>query len=117
MESRALPTHRPTAVAFATAAALVFAAPSTASSSHTPFRGGGLNQDNSIRSGERANAATLAASRRFRVGGAVKAPVKVVDVLDQAAIDAVLQWQFVQTLLNGEPVEIEMNVTINFTLH
>ena len=36
--------------------------------------------------------------------------------LDQAAIDAVSQWQFEPTLFNGEPVEVEMNVTINFTL-
>ena len=36
--------------------------------------------------------------------------------LDQAAIDAVLQWQYEPTLLNGEPVEVQMNVTINFTL-
>jgi TonB family protein len=36
--------------------------------------------------------------------------------LDQAAIDAVIQWQFEPTRLKGEPVEVEMNVTINFTL-
>lgn len=36
--------------------------------------------------------------------------------LDQAAIDAVKQWQFEPTLLNGEPVEVEMSVTIQFTL-
>jgi TonB family protein len=36
--------------------------------------------------------------------------------LDQAAIDAVNQWQFEPTLLNGEPVEVEMSVTIQFTL-
>jgi TonB family protein len=36
--------------------------------------------------------------------------------LDQAAIDAVLQWEYEPTLLNGNPVEVEMDVTINFTL-
>jgi TonB family protein len=36
--------------------------------------------------------------------------------LDQAAIDAVNQWRFEPTLLNGEPVEVEMSVTIQFTL-
>ncbi len=36
--------------------------------------------------------------------------------LDQAAIDAVSQWKYEPTLLNGEPVELEMTVTINFTL-
>jgi TonB family protein len=97
-----------------------------------------------------------AANRRLRVGGAVRAPMKLVDVkpvypddaraagiegvivldivigedgsviearvlrsipqLDQAAIDAVRQWKFEPTLLNGEPVEIEMNVTVSFTV-
>jgi TonB family protein len=36
--------------------------------------------------------------------------------LDQPAIDAVNQWLFEPTLLNGEPVEVEMTVTIRFTL-
>jgi protein TonB len=36
--------------------------------------------------------------------------------LDQPAIDAVRQWIFEPTLLNGEPVEVEMTVTINFSL-
>ena len=40
--------------------------------------------------------------------------VKSVPPLDEAAIDAVLQWQFMPTLLNGEPVEVEMNVVVNF---
>jgi TonB family protein len=93
---------------------------------------------------------------RIRVGGAIKPPIRLVNVnpvypedaraarveglvvlqiaigedgsviealvlrsipmLDQAAIDAVLQWVYQPTLLNGVPVEVEMNVTINFTL-
>jgi len=97
-----------------------------------------------------------ATQQRLRVGGAVKAPRRLVNVnpvypeeaqaagisgvvilecvigvdgsviearvlqsipeLDQAAIDAVSQWQYETTLLNGEPVEVEMTVTINFTL-
>jgi TonB family protein len=40
--------------------------------------------------------------------------VKSVPILDQAALEAVLQWQFMPTLLNGEPVEVEMNVVVNF---
>ncbi len=36
--------------------------------------------------------------------------------LDQAARDAVLQWQFVPTLVNGNPVPIIMTVTVNFVL-
>jgi len=37
-------------------------------------------------------------------------------LLDQAAIDAVKQWKFTPTLLNGVPVEVLMTVTVNFTL-
>jgi periplasmic protein TonB len=36
--------------------------------------------------------------------------------LDQAAIDAVLQWRFTPTLLNGVPVPVIMTVTVNFRL-
>ncbi|HVH28290.1 MAG TPA: energy transducer TonB [Vicinamibacterales bacterium] len=42
--------------------------------------------------------------------------VQSIPELDQAAIDAVLQWRYEPTLLNGQPVEVEMTVTINFTL-
>jgi TonB family protein len=40
--------------------------------------------------------------------------VKSVPGLDEAAIDAVSQWQFMPTVLDGEPVEVEMNVVVNF---
>jgi TonB family protein len=36
--------------------------------------------------------------------------------LNQAALDAVYQWEFEPTVLNGEPVEVLMTVTVNFTL-
>ena len=102
------------------------------------------------------NAGVAPQRQRLRVGGAIKAPVRLVNVnpvypedaqaagieglvvleivigetgavietqvlrsvpeLDQAAIDAVTQWKYEPTLLNGEPVEIEMAVAINFTL-
>lgn len=39
-----------------------------------------------------------------------------VNLLDQAAIDAVRQWRFTPTLLNGEPVSILLTVTVRFTL-
>jgi protein TonB len=38
-------------------------------------------------------------------------------LLDQAALDAVNQWKFTPTTLNGTPVEVIMTVTVNFTLH
>jgi periplasmic protein TonB len=37
-------------------------------------------------------------------------------LLEQAALDAVRQWKFTPTLLNGAPVPIIMTVTVNFTL-
>jgi TonB family protein len=40
--------------------------------------------------------------------------VKSVPMLDQAALDAVRQWEYSPTLLNGVPVPITMTVTINF---
>jgi protein TonB len=36
--------------------------------------------------------------------------------LAQAAIDAVKQWRYRPTLLNGEPVEVVTNITVTFTL-
>ena len=40
--------------------------------------------------------------------------LKSIPLLDQAALDAVKQWQFVPTLMNGQPTPIIMTVTINF---
>ncbi len=40
--------------------------------------------------------------------------LKSIPLLDQAALDAVKQWQFEPTLMNGQPVSIIMTVTINF---
>jgi periplasmic protein TonB len=37
-------------------------------------------------------------------------------ILAQAAIDAVKQWRYKPYLVNGEPVEIDSRITINFTL-
>jgi len=37
-------------------------------------------------------------------------------LLAQAAIDAVKQWRYKPYLLNGEPVEVDSHITINFTL-
>ena len=37
-------------------------------------------------------------------------------MLNQAALDAVQQWRYSPTLLNNEPVEVLLTVTVNFTL-
>jgi protein TonB len=41
--------------------------------------------------------------------------LRSIPLLDQAALDAVLQWEYSPTLLNGVPVPVVMTVTINFT--
>jgi protein TonB len=37
-------------------------------------------------------------------------------MLSPAAIDAVKQWRYKPYILNGEPVEVETQITVNFTL-
>jgi protein TonB len=37
-------------------------------------------------------------------------------ILAQAAIDAVKQWRYKPYMINGEPVEVDSRITINFTL-
>jgi protein TonB len=50
-------------------------------------------------------------------GSVVDARVlRSIPMLDQAAIDAVLQWVYDPPLLNGAPVEVQMIATINFAL-
>ena len=50
--------------------------------------------------------------------GAVKDAkvLRSIPLLDQAALDAVRQWQFTPTLVNGVPVPVIMTVTVQFTL-
>ena len=42
--------------------------------------------------------------------------LRSISLLDQAALDAVRQWEFTPTLINGVPVAILMSVTVNFQL-
>jgi len=42
--------------------------------------------------------------------------VRSIPLLDQAAVDAVRQWVYTPTLLNGVPVPVIMTVTVSFTL-
>ena len=42
--------------------------------------------------------------------------LRSVRMLDQAALDAVKQWEYSPTLLNGKPVPVVMTVTVTFTL-
>ncbi len=42
--------------------------------------------------------------------------LRSVPLLDQAALDAVMQWEFTPTRLNGQLVPVLMTVTVQFTL-
>ena len=42
--------------------------------------------------------------------------LRSIPLLDQAALDAVRQWEYEPTLLNGVPVPVIMTVTVNFAL-
>ena len=42
--------------------------------------------------------------------------LRSVPLLDQAALDAVRQWRYTPSLLNGVPVPVVMTVTVTFTL-
>jgi TonB family protein len=48
-----------------------------------------------------------------RVGSA--RVLRSIPLLDQAALDAVQQWEFEPTLLNGAPIAVVMTVTVQFT--
>jgi protein TonB len=36
--------------------------------------------------------------------------------LSRAAVEAVSQWRYRPTLLNGEPIEVDTTIMVNFTL-
>ena len=42
--------------------------------------------------------------------------LRSIPLLDQSAVDAVKQWEFTPTLLNGAPVPVIMTATVQFTL-
>jgi periplasmic protein TonB len=42
--------------------------------------------------------------------------LRSIPLLDEAALDAVRQWRFTPTLVNGQAVPIIMTMTVNFTL-
>jgi protein TonB len=50
-------------------------------------------------------------------GSVVDAVIKrSIQMLDDAALDAIRQWRFVPTVVDGQPVEVVMIVTVNFSL-
>ena len=42
--------------------------------------------------------------------------IRSIPLLDQAALDAIRQWQYTPTLINGVPAPVMMTVTVQFTL-
>ena len=43
--------------------------------------------------------------------------LRSVPLLETAAVEAVRQWRFTPTLLNGLPVQVIMTVTVTFNLN
>jgi protein TonB len=43
--------------------------------------------------------------------------IRSIPLLDAAAVDAVRQWRFTPSRLNGQPVRVLMTVTVSFTLN
>jgi TonB family protein len=41
--------------------------------------------------------------------------INSIPMLDQAALDAVRQWEYLPSMLNGQPVPVLVTVTVNFT--
>jgi len=54
--------------------------------------------------------------RLYAAGGSDAKVLRSIPLLDAAALDAVRQWQFTPTTLNGQAVPVIMTVTVNFTL-
>jgi protein TonB len=42
--------------------------------------------------------------------------LRSIPLLDRAALDAVSQWEFTPTLLNGQPTAVLMTMTVRFSL-
>ena len=42
--------------------------------------------------------------------------LRSIPLLDEAALDAVTQWEFTPTVLNGNPIPVLMTMTIQFSL-
>ncbi|MFZ0594017.1 MAG: energy transducer TonB [Bryobacteraceae bacterium] len=38
------------------------------------------------------------------------------DDLSESALEAVREWRYTPTLLNGEPIEVLTDITVNYTL-
>lgn len=103
-------------------------APSASAGSSTPVRiGGGIQPPQRIKN---VNPVYPADAQNDRVQGVViiEATIGVdgkviaaqvlrsIPRLDAAALDAVRQWEYTPTILNGAPVPVIMTVTVNFYL-
>jgi protein TonB len=116
----------PAVVALAAVSSLVFASPAAAQT--PPVRvGGQIKEPIKIKHVEPVYPNIARAAKvqgvvilEVTVGkdGAVRDArvLRPVALLDSAALDAVQQWQYTPTLLNGEPVDVLMTVTVSFQL-
>jgi TonB family protein len=59
---------------------------------------------------------TVVIEARIGVDGSVEEAhvLRSIPLLDQAALDAVKEWKFMPTLLNGQPVPVVMTVSVTF---
>ena len=113
------------------AAAIVmfaFAATGVSAEPQNPIRiGGAVQQHNLVRQPKPmyppdAKAARVQGTVQVQINIAKDGKVQSLNVVSgppelvQAAVDAVRQWEYKPTLLNGEPVEVLTTVDVNFTL-
>jgi periplasmic protein TonB len=109
-------------------ASVIVAPPPPPPERRDPVRvGGAIRQPQKIRDAAPAYPAIAQAARVQGIviieatigadGQVVNARIlRSVPLLDEAALEAVRQWQYTPTLLNGVPVPVIMTVTVQFTL-
>ncbi len=116
------------AVVAATILFLAAAAPQASAEPQNPIRvGGGVQQHNLVKQPKpvypaEAKAARIQGTVQMQITIGKDGKVQSLNVLSgppelvQAAVDAVKEWEYKPTLLNGEPVEVLTTVDVNFTL-
>jgi hypothetical protein len=66
--------------------------------------------------GEVTSAKPLKVDLRCHLEGQTEVPAEGADALKQAAVDAIRQWKFVPSRLEGKPIKVIGTITVNFHL-